>query len=378
MIDVYDYKDPKTGKILKIQVLFTKRIINGKQFYLGGIKDLTDEYNTRADNAIFDKIVSKMNMQFETGNYVVSPERGTMFTKEAEKVANLHYCKDYVSELGFHKDFNGVSEEEIMKEFNSRVLDDGTYEKLYNKVLSDELDKMDYTFDYQYDDNDIRRLHFILQKDIIDGEVYFVAGNQDITTDVKREEKLIKQNESLKLLSSVVEDILESTSLAIHYMDADGKYYWSPETYKLIDRGPRKGDEDTNIFIPLMDYDDHIKIENMLNNIEDDEFIIDDFVLTTESGKTKFIRATARNIYDDDGNFLRLNMSAQDITKEKEYTNNLIKTDHEKTVLLQEVHHRVRNNLQIIMSFINLEKRFHKVNMKKLLILQKDVLDHLL
>lgn len=377
MIDVYDYKDPKTGKILKIQVLFTKRIINGKQFYLGGIKDLTDEYNTRADNAIFDKIVSKMNMQFETGNYVVSPERGTMFTKEAEKVANLHYCKDYVSELGFHKDFNGVSEEEIMKEFNSRVLDDGTYEKLYNKVLSDELDKMDYTFDYQYDDNDIRRLHFILQKDIIDGEVYFVAGNQDITTDVKREEKLIKQNESLKLLSSVVEDILESTSLAIHYMDADGKYYWSPENYKLIDRGPRKGDEDTNIFIPLMDYDDHIKIENMLNNIEDDEFIIDDFVLTTESGKTKFIRATARNIYDD-GNFLRLNMSAQDITKEKEYTNNLIKTDHEKTVLLQEVHHRVRNNLQIIMSFINLEKRFHKVNMKKLLILQKDVLDHLL
>lgn len=377
MIDVYDYKDPKTGKILKIQVLFTKRIINDKQFYLGGIKDLTDEYNTRADNAIFDKIVSKMNMQFETGNYVVSPERGTMFTKEAEKVANLHYCKDYVSELGFHKDFNGVSEEEIMKEFNSRVLDDGTYEKLYNKVLSDELDKMDYTFDYQYDDNDIRRLHFILQKDIIDGEVYFVAGNQDITTDVKREEKLIKQNESLKLLSSVVEDILESTSLAIHYMDADGKYYWSPETYKLIDRGPRKGDEDTNIFIPLMDYDDHIKIENMLNNIEDDEFIIDDFVLTTESGKTKFIRATARNIYDD-GNFLRLNMSAQDITKEKEYTNNLIKTDHEKTVLLQEVHHRVRNNLQIIMSFINLEKRFHKVNMKKLLILQKDVLDHLL
>ena len=73
-----------------------------------------------------------------------------------------------------------------------------------------------------------------------------------------------------------------------------------------------------------------------------------------------------------------VNMSAQDITKEKEYTNNLIKTDHEKTVLLQEVHHRVRNNLQIIMSLINLEKRFHKVNMKKLLILQKDVLDHLL
>lgn len=367
MIDVYDYKDPKTGKILKLQILFTKKTINGKQFYLGGVKDLTDEYNTRADKEIFDKIVSKLNMQFGTGNYVVSPERGTMFTKEAEEVANLHYCKDYVHDLGFHKDFNGVSEEEIMKEFNSRVLDDGTYEELYGKVLAGELDKMDYTFDYQYDEGDIRKLHFILQKEVIDDDIYFVAGNQDITAEVKREEKLMKQNESLKVLSSVVEDIQESTSLAIHYMDSDGKYHWSPETYKLIDREPREGDEDTNIFIPLMDYDDHLKIEDKLNNVIDDKFLIDDFVLTTESGKTKFIRATARNIYDDDGNFLRLNMSAQDITKDKTFADHLIETDREKTVLLQEVHHRVRNNLQIIMSFINLEKRFHKGEYEKII-----------
>lgn len=60
-------------------------------------------------------------------------------------------------------------------------------------------------------------------------------------------------------------------------------------------------------------------------------------------------------------------MSAQDITTEKDYTNHLIKTDREKTVLLQEIHHRVKNNLQLIMSFINLEKRFHKGEYEKIL-----------
>ena len=108
-------------------------------------------------------------------------------------------------------------------------------------------------------------------------------------------------------------------------------------------------------------------------NIEKGEFL--SVVGSNGSGKTSMLNIICGSIPVESGQIL---IGDTDITKEKEYTNNLIKTDHEKTVLLQEVHHRVRNNLQIIMSFINLEKRFHKVNMKKLLILQKDVLDHLL
>lgn len=48
-----------------------------------------------------------------------------------------------------------------------------------------------------------------------------------------------------------------------------------------------------------------------------------------------------------------------DVTKQYEYEQSLIKSDAKKTVLIKDVHHRVKNNLQIINSYINLEERFN-------------------
>lgn len=44
---------------------------------------------------------------------------------------------------------------------------------------------MDRVFDYNFEDGEeLRRLHFIIQKELIDGEIYFLAGVQDITDDI--------------------------------------------------------------------------------------------------------------------------------------------------------------------------------------------------
>ncbi len=50
------------------------------------------------------------------------------------------------------------------------------------------------------DGEELRRLHFIIQKELIDGEIYFLAGVQDITDEYKRQNELIKANDSLNLL----------------------------------------------------------------------------------------------------------------------------------------------------------------------------------
>jgi len=49
---------------------------------------------------------------------------------------------------------------------------------------------------------------------------------------------------------------------------------------------------------------------------------------------------------------------AYDITERKRIDRRIREALKEKEILLQEVHHRVKNNLQIIHSILNLQKKF--------------------
>lgn len=51
-----------------------------------------------------------------------------------------------------------------------------------------------------------------------------------------------------------------------------------------------------------------------------------------------------------------------DITEEDDNYNQLIKSNENRLVLIKEIHHRVKNNLQVLNSFLNLEKRAYRDN----------------
>ena len=61
-----------------------------------------------------------------------------------------------------------------------------------------------------------------------------------------------------------------------------------------------------------------------------------------------------------------------DVTSQVEYEKAIVKADAEKTVLIKEVHHRVKNNLQVITSFISLEERFRKSEPERIIEITKN------
>lgn len=72
--------------------------------------------------------------------------------------------------------------------------------------------------------------------------------------------------------------------------------------------------------------------------------------LTSKNGKIVWTQWT--NTINSQGNLVGI---AQDITQKKALEQELIKKNEENQLLLKEIHHRVKNNLQIISSMLNLQ-----------------------
>ncbi|MEZ4937742.1 MAG: histidine kinase dimerization/phosphoacceptor domain -containing protein [Crocinitomicaceae bacterium] len=71
-----------------------------------------------------------------------------------------------------------------------------------------------------------------------------------------------------------------------------------------------------------------------------------------------WIESYINPIYSSDGTVNEVSLINNDITQKQEYERKLKSSLEEKDVLLKEVHHRVKNNLQVISSILNLQSSF--------------------
>jgi len=83
-------------------------------------------------------------------------------------------------------------------------------------------------------------------------------------------------------------------------------------------------------------------------------------VLYGKDGKKRWMETFLNPIYLEDDRVKEISCLSYEITEKKIIEEQMLESIHEKEILLQEVHHRVKNNLQVISSILNLQSSYVK------------------
>ncbi len=366
--DAYDKcspNDPETSTILRVvngenKVVYVKCYIlcnydkEGNEIgYINFFQDISEqiERENRLKNALDNSLMLKKNLERIQGI-----SKTSMCYKNDQDDSNIVWFTDGFSILDMNiNDYLGTMAGHIINEDKNIWLENHAKCTPENPEISfiqrglsstGELKYIQTFVAYDFDEEGNRLSH--------------VSFFQDITEEVERENRLKESlNETLKLQNNL-NRIQSASKTAIGYSEDLIHSKWTPEVFDILEIDPVKYRGATKNLVKQFVIEDDLKHRKDCIDLlspENPDVTFNQRVKTGK-GNIKCIKTVIHQDYDKDGKIIDRVSFNQDITSETEYQNQLETALKDKEILLTEVHHRVKNNLQIILSLINLNRNY--------------------
>ncbi|WP_321504706.1 PAS domain S-box protein [uncultured Methanoregula sp.] len=182
--------------------------------------------------------------------------------------------------------------------------------------------------------------------------------NRNLQIEANERKKIM---EELKVSEEKYRSLVEQTNDIVFQIDKNGRItYISPNVSSILGHSPEESvgrspaefmPKDSENFFYLL-HEENIRVRQPVSGLE---------LTFLDRGQVPHIfEINGTPHFSQEGVFLGFSGIARDITDRKTLQDELVTSLKEKEILLKEIHHRVKNNMQVISSLLNLQAKLIK------------------